>query len=326
MGKIGRNDPCTCGSGRKFKQCCGRAARTYSDEERRNVRNALRQIPDQDPDRYLEVRNEVFEGIWHEDEYREIEVQEWALSWMVSEAPSPLAFSGDMPPAEARYFDLLYRSRASLYEVVRVALPQVELRDAFDDTRLVVYQPGEDHIEVGHWIAGRVLKGPTGLPLVIDRPVLGMLPTPPHTPMDTYRSVQLADIAPEAARARRAIDLMFVYQLESGYGPSDEGDDGIVAQMVGGGLESTARAVDMTGSIEDVTADFVRRVFGEWPDTPMEDVGGKTPRELVETPEGEAQVREGLRLLQEQQEEMTQITKRPAPDLGFLWDDLGLSR
>jgi uncharacterized protein YecA (UPF0149 family) len=22
-GKIGRNDPCTCGSGRKFKQCCG---------------------------------------------------------------------------------------------------------------------------------------------------------------------------------------------------------------------------------------------------------------------------------------------------------------
>jgi uncharacterized protein YecA (UPF0149 family) len=21
--KIGRNDPCTCGSGRKFKNCCG---------------------------------------------------------------------------------------------------------------------------------------------------------------------------------------------------------------------------------------------------------------------------------------------------------------
>ncbi len=23
--KIGRNDPCTCGSGKKFKRCCGRA-------------------------------------------------------------------------------------------------------------------------------------------------------------------------------------------------------------------------------------------------------------------------------------------------------------
>ncbi|MCL2354471.1 MAG: SEC-C metal-binding domain-containing protein [Oscillospiraceae bacterium] len=21
--KVGRNDPCTCGSGKKFKQCCG---------------------------------------------------------------------------------------------------------------------------------------------------------------------------------------------------------------------------------------------------------------------------------------------------------------
>jgi SEC-C motif-containing protein len=24
--KIGRNDPCTCGSGKKFKKCCGKAA------------------------------------------------------------------------------------------------------------------------------------------------------------------------------------------------------------------------------------------------------------------------------------------------------------
>jgi uncharacterized protein len=24
MPKVGRNDPCPCGSGKKFKQCCGR--------------------------------------------------------------------------------------------------------------------------------------------------------------------------------------------------------------------------------------------------------------------------------------------------------------
>jgi preprotein translocase subunit SecA len=24
--KIGRNDPCTCGSGKKYKKCCGRSA------------------------------------------------------------------------------------------------------------------------------------------------------------------------------------------------------------------------------------------------------------------------------------------------------------
>ncbi len=25
-GKPGRNDPCTCGSGKKYKQCCGKGA------------------------------------------------------------------------------------------------------------------------------------------------------------------------------------------------------------------------------------------------------------------------------------------------------------
>ncbi|WP_300923614.1 SEC-C metal-binding domain-containing protein, partial [uncultured Desulfovibrio sp.] len=24
--KVGRNDPCPCGSGKKYKKCCGRAA------------------------------------------------------------------------------------------------------------------------------------------------------------------------------------------------------------------------------------------------------------------------------------------------------------
>ena len=26
MPKVGRNDPCPCGNGKKFKKCCGRAA------------------------------------------------------------------------------------------------------------------------------------------------------------------------------------------------------------------------------------------------------------------------------------------------------------
>jgi hypothetical protein len=33
MGKVGRNDPCPCGSGQKFKRCCG-AERGPSDEGR----------------------------------------------------------------------------------------------------------------------------------------------------------------------------------------------------------------------------------------------------------------------------------------------------
>ena len=32
--KIGRNDACPCGSGRKYKHCCGRAAATREAEEK----------------------------------------------------------------------------------------------------------------------------------------------------------------------------------------------------------------------------------------------------------------------------------------------------
>jgi len=32
--KIGRNDPCPCGSGRKYKHCCGGAATTRDPDEK----------------------------------------------------------------------------------------------------------------------------------------------------------------------------------------------------------------------------------------------------------------------------------------------------
>ena len=33
MAKIGRNDPCTCGSGKKYKKCCGRNAQANALNE-----------------------------------------------------------------------------------------------------------------------------------------------------------------------------------------------------------------------------------------------------------------------------------------------------
>jgi len=31
--KVGRNDPCPCGSGKKYKRCCGARAQTYMERE-----------------------------------------------------------------------------------------------------------------------------------------------------------------------------------------------------------------------------------------------------------------------------------------------------
>ncbi len=42
--KIGRNDPCPCGSGRKYKRCCGRASTPASVPDRRLMERDLRAI------------------------------------------------------------------------------------------------------------------------------------------------------------------------------------------------------------------------------------------------------------------------------------------
>ncbi len=38
-GKVGRNDPCPCGSGLKFKKCCQRKGETLQDRRRKNLLN-----------------------------------------------------------------------------------------------------------------------------------------------------------------------------------------------------------------------------------------------------------------------------------------------
>jgi len=35
--KVGRNDPCPCGSGKKYKKCCGREALETNEEGRHEV-------------------------------------------------------------------------------------------------------------------------------------------------------------------------------------------------------------------------------------------------------------------------------------------------
>lgn len=54
MGKVGRNDPCPCGSGRKVKQCCGvqrgpseqDAARAFLAELLDDARGVLQHVPE----------------------------------------------------------------------------------------------------------------------------------------------------------------------------------------------------------------------------------------------------------------------------------------
>jgi tetratricopeptide (TPR) repeat protein len=47
VSRAGRNDPCSCGSGRKFKQCCGAGRRASATSE--PPRDAWRQLPNLGP-------------------------------------------------------------------------------------------------------------------------------------------------------------------------------------------------------------------------------------------------------------------------------------
>lgn len=65
MAKVGRNDPCTCGSGRKAKRCCGvergpseeSLARAFLAHASREAAGKLRRLSDAE-------LGQLFEGLW----------------------------------------------------------------------------------------------------------------------------------------------------------------------------------------------------------------------------------------------------------------------
>jgi hypothetical protein len=184
MAKIGRNDPCPCGSGKKYKRCCLTELRARSGFTRGERSSALDKLErfvmgdlgGEDDDAY-----EEFYERWHD------RLDELDQSWMVqSEAVYDMWFYLDhelpgnarvvdlfldgkpsLTPGERGYLGILRETVMRLYEVVDLSPGEsITLRDVLDDTRVTVRErKGSRSMLIHSLIAARIMfRGASGKP------------------------------------------------------------------------------------------------------------------------------------------------------------------
>lgn len=184
--KVGRNDPCPCGSGKKFKKCCGRQANEPVAEEgkdggvgkavgwltsrhARAVKSSIAAMLNDDLDKQEQAKlQELDEHDWGG-------VQINAMEWLLAEGsiavkgaqrnvadlllgPGGPAFT----PGQRAWIEQLRRQPLRLYDISEV-LPGVGMRlcDALDTEAapMMVYEKsGSEHAQVGTLIGVRIME------------------------------------------------------------------------------------------------------------------------------------------------------------------------
>jgi hypothetical protein len=146
MKKVGRNDPCPCGSGKKYKQCCLRAEAAKraqgANDRSEAVPRAVQWLMLKHDRRVRQALDEGFFGTLNDDEYERLQVDQAeafqgilvnAMEWLLADgtllirgrehrvADMLLGRGGPLFSAEQRqWIELLTSSRLGLYEVVDV--------------------------------------------------------------------------------------------------------------------------------------------------------------------------------------------------------------
>ena len=156
IGKPGRNDPCLCGSGKKFKKCCGNAVETgFSRIDRERAFERLtafvaEELGDEDDLAFDELWGRWLERA-HEFSAELDEQSEAVLApWMFFDRPLPdgqlavevlLATDDGIGVGERNFLTLMQGSAMHVWEVEDV-LPGVSLslRDVLENTRITVQE------------------------------------------------------------------------------------------------------------------------------------------------------------------------------------------
>lgn len=184
--KVGRNDPCPCGSGKKFKKCCGRqanepvagggkddgvgrAVQWLTGRHAKAVKTSIAAMLNDDLD------NEEQAKLQELDEHDWQGVQINAMEWLLAEGsiavkgaqrnvaelllgPGGPAFT----PGQRSWIEQLRRRSLRLYDITEV-LPGVGMRlcDALDTEAapVMVYEKsGSEHAQVGNLIGVRIME------------------------------------------------------------------------------------------------------------------------------------------------------------------------
>jgi SEC-C motif/Protein of unknown function (DUF2384) len=143
MKKPGRNDPCPCGSGKKYKQCCLKAEQTEVASDRSEaVPRAIRWLTTRHPQAVREALDEGFFGGLEDDEYESLQNQHRdsfegiminAMEWLLADgliniegqerrvSELLLGPGGPLFSAKQReWIELLAAKPLGLYEVIDV--------------------------------------------------------------------------------------------------------------------------------------------------------------------------------------------------------------
>ena len=82
--------------------------------------------------------------------------------------------------------------------------------------------------------------------------------------------------------------------------------------------------------VPEVIAEAIEKVmlrsYANWTDEPIPALGGKTPRQAIESPSGLERVKGLLRRYEDGEAEMASSQGRRSISYQFLWDGLGISR
>ena len=144
MTKPGRNDPCPCGSGKKYKQCCLKAGQTETSKEDRSeaAPRAIRWLMTRHSQAVHEALDEGFFGGLEDDEYEMLKNQHRdsfegiminAMEWLLADGlitiegqerrVSELLLGRGSPLFSAKqreWIELLTAKPLGLYEVIDV--------------------------------------------------------------------------------------------------------------------------------------------------------------------------------------------------------------
>ncbi len=184
--KVGRNDPCPCGSGKKFKKCCGKETKEPAAEEGKDggvgkailwltsrhakaIKTSIAAMLNDDLDK--EERAKLQELEEHDWEGVQINAMEWLLAEgsiavkgaqrKVAElllGPGGPAFT----PGQRSWIEQLRRQPLRLYTITEV-LPGAGMRlcDALDTEAapVMVYEKsGSAHAQIGNLIGVRIME------------------------------------------------------------------------------------------------------------------------------------------------------------------------
>jgi Protein of unknown function (DUF1186)/SEC-C motif len=184
--KVGRNDPCPCGSGKKFKKCCGKEPNEPAAEPSKDggVGKAVLWLTSRHATAVrTSIATMLNEGLDDEEQTRlqELDEDDWqgvqinAMEWLLAEgsiavkgaqrkaADLLLGHGGPaFTPGQRAWIEQLRRRPLRLYDITEV-LPGVGMRlcDALDTEAapVMVYEKsGSTHAQVGSLIGARIMK------------------------------------------------------------------------------------------------------------------------------------------------------------------------